>query len=357
MLYALLQELYSMNPEATFAVLSPISLIIPPNVEGKVEYVKPSLLIASKEILKSSILVIGGGTHLFDYGNKIKALKILFRLFLLILYSKLLGKKVWLLGMGLGPLQTTYGKFLARAICYMADYISVRDKSSYKFLMEWELPDKASLAFDLSVLIKPFSEIEHPSIKQRKKILGISITPVFELYYGSKEKDLALITEISRHLNKWLKKESQAEVRLFIFHGGLRDSDTSITQLLQEKLQPPECIKFIPYNPDPRKMLAQVGQCDAFVGMKYHSIVFAYINGIPLLVIEYHPKCRSFAEEIRLPRHVVVSPEGILNGHFEKRFKNLTAHPENFIIATLPLDEAKQRAKKCLPKGEEKRKS
>ena len=349
MLYALLQELHVLNLKAIFAVLSPIPIIVPSEVEDRTKYIKPTLFAVGKEILKSSVIVVGGGTHLFDYGNKINALKIQLRIFLLVLYSKLLTKKVYLLGNGLGPLQTTWGKFLVRLICFMADYISVRDRASYKFLRGWRFTDKASLAFDLSVLIEPLSETESATIKSGKNNLGISVTPVFELYYGSKERDVLLVAEISKHLNAWLKREPQAEVCLFIFHGQSRDDDISITRLLQEKLQPSERVKLIPYDSDPRMVLAKVGQCGAFIGMKYHSSIFAYINDVPLLIIDYHPKCRAFAEEVELPKHAVISPEEILTGQFEKYLKNLQEHPDDF-VAKLSINEAKQMAKKGLPK-------
>ena len=157
MLYVLLQELSSIYPNAIFAILSKTYITIPQNVKNQVKYVKPSLFTVGIEILRSSTFILGGGTHLFDYGIKRRALKIQLRLLFLVLFTKLLGKKVYILGNGLGPFQTQWGKFLARIICYLADYISVRDKISYSFLIEWGLVNKAVLAFDLSVLLDPLN--------------------------------------------------------------------------------------------------------------------------------------------------------------------------------------------------------
>jgi len=348
MIYALLQEVYSMNPYSKFAVLSPIPIIVPPEVEGIVKYVKPSIFSVWKEILKASIFVIGGGTHLSDYGNEMKALKNLLRIFLLVLYAKILCKKVYILGNGIGPLQTRFGRFLARATCCLADYITVRDKTSYKFLIEWDLIDKASLAFDLSVLISSGRNgINIQKDIEKKKILGISVTPVFKIYYRSKEKDFIVVNEISKHVNDWLKREPNSEVRLFVFHGDSKDDDTSITRLLYKKLYPSSRIKIVPYEPNPQKMITQVGQCKYFIGMKYHSLVFAYVNRIPLLVIKYHPKCYAFAEEIGLKKNAILSLEEILDGQFGKHFNNLLEYPNNF-IPILPVDIAKKRAKNGL---------
>lgn len=345
MLYALLQELHILNPKTEFAIPSSIPIIIPPETKSRVKFIKPSPLVVSREILKSSAFIIGGGTHLFDYGSKIRALLIQLRILTLILYSTLLRKKVYLLNNGLGPFSTAWGKFLAWLICYLADYISVRDEASYRFLTSWGFTSKSSLAFDTSALIEPLNENKGSAIKTgNKKILGISVTPVFEIYYNSREKDLLLINKIAEQINDWLKRDLQLEVYLFTFKGQSKDDDVLVAKLLQGQLRPLERIKLVSYDSDPRSLLAQIALCDAFVGMRYHSCLFAYLNSIPLLIVDYHPKCRALAKEIGLAEHAVISLEEVLNGQFGERLKNLMESPKNF-CATLPVELARNRAR------------
>ena len=92
-------------------------------------------------------------------------------------------------------------------------------------------------------------------------------------------------------------------------------------------------------------MLAYVGECDVFIGTKYHSIVFAYIKNLPLLIINYHQKCQNFAEEIGLPEFAVIQPEEILNGKFSEYFNRFQENPKMF-RAKLPINQAIQSAKK-----------
>lgn len=348
MLYSLLQEIASVNPESKFSILSPIPIVVPEGI-NVVSYVKPSKVEVLKEIFNSEIFILGGGTHLFDYGNKVNALRVQLRIFLLIFYAKFICKKVYILNNGLGPLETRWGSVLPRLICYMADYISVRDRYSYDFLTKWGLKDKSILSFDSSVLIEPSIESGGGPVRDYKDTLGISVTPVFDIYYDSEEKDQLLIEEISKHVNNWLEQNSLSEVRLFIFHGGLKDDDILITRLLQEKLKPNDRVKLVPYDPDPRKVLSHIGKCSAFIGMKYHSCVFAYIMGKPLLIIEYHPKCRAFAEEIGLPNEAIISLNDMMNGAFGNYFKQFQDHPGNF-VARLSLENARKRTMHGLPK-------
>lgn len=358
MLYVLLQELPKSYPETNFAVLSHVPVVIPASVKDKVRFVRPAVIPALREIIKSQIFIIGGGTHIHDYGRDIRNIKILSRLLIIVTFAKISGNKVYLIGNGVGPVATKWGKALTRAICHMADNITVRDEASYHVLETLSLAraNKVSLSFDLAALLVRPQETHSGGAKESvgKKILGICVTSVFEIYYGDKERDLSLINKIARALNQWLKVMPQLQVYLFVFKDGPRDSDVHITELLKERLKPAQRVKLIPYNPDPIQTLAQVAQCSAFVGTKYHSCLFAYLSKIPLLVINYHPKCRALATEIGLPKHAVVSLAEVLNGQVGERLKNLLEHPEDF-QAELPTGLARERAKRNFLLGAELR--
>lgn len=348
MLYVLLRKLNQIYPSADFSVLSPNPVVVPSEVEDKVKFVKPKYFSVANELSKSSIFVIGGGTHLFDYGDKVKALKMQLRILILILYAKSLAKKVYLIGNGIGPLNTTWGKTLVRIICTLSDYISVRDRRSYDYLVNWKVDSKSSLAFDMAVLLNSSIRDENNLNRNEIKTLGISLTPVFNLYHNSKNQDVFMVNKISESINNWIIKDPQLEIRLFVFHGGSRDDDIRITKLLKEKLNSDQ-VKIIPYNPDPKSFLREVGYCDFFIGMKYHSNVFAYMNHLPLVIIEYHQKCRAFGEEIGLD-HAIVSLDEVLDGGLEKYLNRLMNSPDEF-ISKLPLEEAKQRARHGFPKN------
>lgn len=349
MLYSLIKEIIDNNPSIRISILfssSSNSPVLPPNSKGKVKLIKPAFLKVAYEILNSSAVLIGGGTHLTEHGDKILSLKRLIRLFLLSIYAKLLGKRIYFLGNGIGPFSTLLGETIAKFTCFLADFITVRDKKSYDYLKKWGYT-RTLLSFDFAVLLKEMTDnIKH---LKNKKIIGLSVTPFFSIYHNNFEKDIMLVDKIANILEYCLENEKQTEIHLFIFHGGSRNSDIWITKLLQKRLkkniQIKTRVKIIDYNPDPIKILAHVGECDIFIGTKYHSLVFAYINNLPMLVINYHPKCQNFAEEVGLPEFAVIQPEEILNGKFGEYFNRFQENPEMF-VAKLPINQAIKRAKK-----------
>ena len=352
MLYVLLQELPGVFPEAEFVVLSRIPAVIPTSAKDRVRFVKPAAIPALGELLRSQVFVIGGGTHIHDYGQGIQIAKILLRLLIIVTLAKLSGNRVYLISNGVGPISTIWGRMLTKAIFHRVDSITVRDSTSYQTLKRLGIvkADKVSLSFDLSARLTPLPD---NNIKESadKKILGVCVTPVFKLYYDDREKDLLIISEIARGLNQWLIAMPRLYVYLFVFKDGPRDSDVQITELLEKQLKPAARVRLIPYNPNPRQTLAQVARCSAFVGTKYHSCLFAYLSRVPLLIIDYHPKCRALADEIGSPKPAIVSLNEILKGQLGKRLQNLLEHPEDF-LATLPTNLARERAKAVVKETE-----
>ena len=351
MMYVLLQEIHTLYPTATFAILSPIPIVIPHETKNLVRFIKhTNPLLVFREIMHSSTLAWGGGTFMFDHPNKINRFVRLYETFIVMAFAKLFCKRINLLGIGVEPLSTTWGRFLSKQICRLADFISVRDKPSYEILEGIGLKNKITLSFDLTALLQPLSTTDDKHLVKNTdmKILGVSILPFFEIYHGNKKKDRLFIHEIAKGLNQWLKRDPKSLIHLFVFKGKSKADDVLITEMLRTQLESPERVKLIPYNPDPVETLSKVTQCEGFVGMRYHSCVFAYLTKTPLLIINYFQKCQALAEDVGLPKHAVISLEEILNGQFEKYLERMQEHPDDF-VAMLSIDMAKQMAKNGLP--------
>ncbi len=228
----------------------------------------------------------------------------------------------------------------------MSDYITTRDKTSYQILENFGLAKNSHYfpGFDLATLLEP-PQNRHDDFSKTNidlTILGICITSVFEIYYGDRAKDLIIIDELAKALNSNLSKMPSLHVHLFVFKEGYKDSDVQITESLRKRLKPAERVMILPYHPDPGETLVKVAQCSLFIGTKYHSCVFAYISQIPLLVINYHPKCSAFAKEVGLSESAIISLQDIIDGKFAQYLDNLLNHPDKF-HAELPVNLARQK--------------
>src|SRR5437667_2256859 len=133
MLYAFLNAVVTINPRVEFRILRGEDIPrVPENARGSATFVPSTILAALRSFLGADVFAMVGGTHLTDFGLNRRKIAIIGRIALLIGLSKFLGKKVYFVGVGLGPFRKFIPTVVARLICEQADAISVRDHASYE---------------------------------------------------------------------------------------------------------------------------------------------------------------------------------------------------------------------------------
>jgi polysaccharide pyruvyl transferase WcaK-like protein len=344
LIYVLLQEIYKVYPNINCSIISSRELFVPPQTKDKIKIIKPSLIPVFREIMRSSIFIMGGGTQIYDYGKKFERLTVLSELLIITLWAKIFCDKIYFWNIGLESFKTTMGKFISKNICKLADFISVRDEYSCLILKDLGIKN-IELSFDSAVLLPPLNN-NKPRFN-KIEIIGLSLLPFYEIYQDKPEIDSILTNQIACTLNEWLKQNSNNKLHLFIFKGKSRSDDHKITHDLKEKIENIEQLEIIEYKPNPLVTLREINKCDMFIGMRYHSCLFAYIVRAPLLIISYFHKCDALADEIILPKRAVILIEEVLNGKFGEIFSFVLNNKEDF-IGSLPISKAKKKSIKGL---------
>ncbi len=334
MLYVILQRLYSSNPDGEFVILSQCTVFTPPYIKSTKFVDSKDILNVLFEIMKSSVVILGGGTHLYDYGNKKNRIVRLSQMLVLLTFCKLSLKRIYFICIGAEPSNTKWGKFLIKHICKLADIIYVRDNLSYNVIEKYGLDPIRS--FDLA------AQLTFSKKCKNGDILGVSILPFYSIYYNDKVKDNIFICKISEGLKQWLNEDPEGLIYLFVFKGKSKDDDVFATEELL-RLLGHERVKIIPYNPNPIEVLEKVSECTAFIGMRFHACVFAYISNIPLLIISYARKNDSLANDIGLDDCAILHLDNILKGEFNKYVEHLQRSPEKF-MPSLSIDIAREKS-------------
>ncbi len=349
MLLALL--LACRNLRVGFRVLcGPAAPAVPSETRGQVRVVPASALQVLLELARSDGFVLVGGTHLSDYGDRLRGIFMITRILALASFSKFLGKSVHLLAIGVGPIQARLPKVLARRLFRSADTLSVRDCDSLTAVESISPTTKAVLGFDLSALLVPSIQPTSTVRRSEEPILGVSITPVYKVYFGSEALQAQMLSCIASELNGWLRENPLWRIRVFIFQGetsGTANHDAFLSNMLRNLLVPKTRVEMVEYQPSPIKMLERVAACDAFIGMKFHASAFAFLCGVPQLLIPYHPKCLSLAREVGLPQEAIVPLEELASGRLRRQLDIITAVPDKG-KSTLTLGEAIRRAQKAV---------
>lgn len=268
----------------------------------KVESIRLSdLNFISKFFTCDGILIGGGGIFSRYIGPYAKFLP------LLALFSKLFGKKVIYYNIGIYKSAPFWIKELVKFSMLFSDEISVRDYASFETIRFLSKVKTIKIASDPGLTLKPIEKAEAKRLLQKEGVgnndflVGLSLKYTFDEELNSK-----IILEFSK-LIAWLVEKLGATVVFFPFSfNTLRiiENDLKLAKKLKDFLKNKENNRFKiikTWNYTPREIKGMIGLMDVFIGMRFHSIVFAYSMRRPLIGISYEEKCRDFLKSRKLP--------------------------------------------------------
>jgi len=290
-----------------------------------------------RQILRADRLVLTGGTHFHDYdGNTLRRLKVFLTFAAMGMFATVTGTSVYFVGHGVGPVRRRRYRWLLRAVFVWVDWISVRDEPSHRVADRHWCGDPV-LAFDLAGV---FVDGSNPGEAGRTEegTLGVSVTPAEAKFFDAPERDDELVAELAAGIEAVVDDGAVERVRVFVFHTGTYNSDRALSVCLSEALSDVS-VDVVEYDGDPRAFLRRVGECEWFVGMKYHSVVYAYLAGLPAITVPYHPKCRHLAAYVGYRSEAVVDPLSDPDVDVAGRLRGLVDGEPPY-RATMPHDEA-----------------
>lgn len=211
--------------------------------------------------------------------------------------AKKAGKRVIMVGQGVGPLNSFFGKRAATAAFNMADYIVTRDPGSVSTLKSLGVKRPIKVAADLAFLMPPLREdTEGQSFAVgNMKTVGISPRP----FGKDKKSQVQLFGELSRML-------FQANyLPVLIEMDREHDAPLIIEISKSQGGKVPEIRKL----QTPMQLQSRMSRMDAVIAMRLHAGILATTVGVPALMVSYDPKVASFAK--MLDMGTSVSIEGL----------------------------------------------
>ncbi|MGM0420215.1 MAG: polysaccharide pyruvyl transferase CsaB [Bacillota bacterium] len=279
-LYSLIKGLKNLEPDLNITVLSGN-----PDKTSSLYEVRAinrnNIFQIINELKRVDTFISGGGSLLQDstsFRSPIYYLGI-------IRLARLFVNKIVFCCQGVGPIKSNIIKKFTYHVLKNLDDISVRDKKSYKFLREINIPaERIRITTDPVFLL--FSEK-----KQIKKLgtdspvkLGISVRP-----WAGNEYIHALAEGVDAFC-----KDKEVEIMLIPFHEG---EDEEVSEYLEGYLENKN-IKILSPAHHPQEMLAYFGEIDILLGVRLHSLIFAAISKTPFLGVSYDPKIDGFLQQL-----------------------------------------------------------
>jgi len=202
--------------------------------------------------------------------------------------AKKAGKKVFMLGQGVGPLNTWFGKRLALSAFNMADEIVVRDPGSMALLRSIGVKRPIKLGADMAFLMPPPPDQTEESAYQvgGMRTIGISPRP-----FG---RNVKKIQQLFADLAKKLYESNMIPVMIEMD----QREDGPLIYEIGKRLGGK--VPDIRGMATPMMVQQRMARMEAVIAMRLHAGILASSVGVPPYMISYDPKVTALAKLLEL---------------------------------------------------------
>ncbi|AEM79430.1 polysaccharide pyruvyl transferase CsaB [Thermoanaerobacter wiegelii] len=287
-----------------------------------------------KALKQSDVLLSGGGSLIQDKTSS----KSLWYYLGIMLMGKFLRKKVYVMGQGIGPVDKKFNRWLTARILNKVDGIAVRDELSKEYLKQLNVKKDVVVAADL---VLNFSGGNNREIFG--KILekeGIDLNSAEYVLICTREwgnSELSRV-ELARAADFIAQDYGYKIVFLPFYHEDIEESDRVATYMKMP-------YEILTGKYEIEEILSIIRSSSLLIGVRLHSLIFAFISLVPFIGISYDPKVEGFLKSVD------ESSAGDINSFTAedilKKVSSILQQKEEYINnMSKHLNELKERAKK-----------
>ncbi len=250
------------------------------------------------EIFRADFLLIGPGNQLQDVTRRMRVLFFISR-----------GILAWFFrtpyayfGIGYYQIRSRFCRWVFRKNADGAAFVSTRDEGGAKAILSLgvegtDVPGLADVTFSY-----PWTEQKQQPKTDTQPIIGFThrvfLPPVFE------EKVVENLEHCLAGLLTHIQTQINARFRFFPFYEASKWNDRVELSRLKERLAPDFPVEIAEWR-TLSELRDEIGVCDAFIGVRYHSVLLSVQSNIPVMGISYAHKTRRFMEENGLQEYVI----------------------------------------------------
>ncbi|MGO4220343.1 polysaccharide pyruvyl transferase family protein [Lysobacter sp. TAF61] len=279
----------------------PLDLYGSAGAAGKVS----RLLSFVRGLQGNDVLVMGGGSVITARES--------FRKPLMLRAHRRRGLQLAAVGVSMGPFANDSDEAVVADYARQFSYLSVRDQRSYDLALRLGLERVTHHGRDLAGLLSllmPVGPARASMRAGRGGPLHIGIAPC---RYTPRDDHPAPT------MSAWQDATTEAlarialrcplQVEVFSLNGHPQHGDQALAEAMQSRLRARGINAQLNLyrGQDPLATVRDICRCDAFISARLHGAIVAYLCAVPFTIVDYHPKCTDFADDIGLPQALRVT--------------------------------------------------
>jgi polysaccharide pyruvyl transferase WcaK-like protein len=229
----------------------------------------------------------------------------LFGLATIVAYAKRLGKPIYGLNCGVGPVSTKDGERLVKYICNNTELMIVRDEYSRDLLKKLGVSKPSIIVGADSALTNKPAEISRikeifneNGINENRGLIGFNITKYIDSWIaksGKRVDKFFFQITIARVVDR-LVEDLDVDVVFVV----TQPMDAGFVKETINKIKNQKHIKVIGSNWEytNHELMGVLSKMDIFIGMRYHSLILSSAMNVPIIGIAYTPKVNSLLCQI-----------------------------------------------------------
>lgn len=238
------------------------------------------------------------------------------------------------LGVSIGPFDSLDSEKKTKERLKRFEYISLRDKESYDIATYFELECPIVLAADLAGMIPILYSGLHKEhrFENGKKRIGFS--PCF--FQNESDRSRQYCDSFIEGICQ-LKGELDFQVVVLNLNEHLEVGDIELSNYVHDALKKHGIVcDVVSYGIDGViPMWERISSLNAYVSVRLHGAISAYLNKIPFALYEYHVKCTEFLNDIGQDNRYRITDNSLSPDFVKQVIMGLLSAGENTI---LPID-------------------
>ncbi|HEY1033884.1 MAG TPA: polysaccharide pyruvyl transferase family protein [Pseudoxanthomonas sp.] len=222
------------------------------------------------------------------------------------------GVQLAAVGVSIGPFADARDEDAVAAFLQRFRYLSVRDERSRRLAQAMGLQAITHAGCDLAALLPVLGPRTAGPASGQGAPVRIGVAPC--RYREDGEYAAPSRRRWEEHLIAALadlRRMREVHVDVFSLNEHPRHGDRELARALVDRLRTEGvAAEHRPYaSQDPLHTVDALAACDVVVSARLHGAIVAYLQDVPFMIIDYHPKCRDFADDIGLDASLRVTAD------------------------------------------------